>query len=73
MSVKYGLLALLATGPMYGARLRAEFEARTGGTWPLNVGQVPCRAMQSQTLARLPHDFSASCCSMSGTIIPLAW
>ena len=40
MSVRLGLLALLAEEPMYGARLRAEFEARTGGTWPLNVGQV---------------------------------
>ncbi|HET8768364.1 MAG TPA: PadR family transcriptional regulator [Pedococcus sp.] len=50
MSVKQGLLALLATEPMYGARLRAEFETRTGGTWPLNVGQV------YTTLARLERD-----------------
>lgn len=50
MSVKYGLLALLATEPMYGARLRAEFESRTGGTWPLNVGQV------YTTLGRLERD-----------------
>ena len=50
MSVKQGLLALLAEEPMYGARLRAEFEARTGGTWPLNVGQV------YTTLARLERD-----------------
>ena len=50
MSVRQGLLALLATEPMYGARLRAEFEARTGGTWPLNVGQV------YTTLARLERD-----------------
>lgn len=50
MSVKQGLLALLATEPMYGARLRSEFEARTGGTWPLNVGQV------YTTLARLERD-----------------
>ena len=35
---------------MYGARLRNEFEARTGGTWPLNVGQV------YTTLARLERD-----------------
>ena len=47
MSIRQGLLALLADQPMYGAQLRAEFEARTGGTWPLNVGQV------YQTLARL--------------------
>lgn len=50
MSVRLGLLALLAQEPMYGARLRAEFEARTGGTWPLNVGQV------YTTLARLERD-----------------
>src|SRR5688572_28799245 len=50
MSVRLGLLAMLAQEPMYGARLRAEFEARTGGTWPLNVGQV------YQTLTRLERD-----------------
>lgn len=50
MSVKQGLMALLAEEPMYGARLRSEFEARTGGTWPLNVGQV------YTTLARLERD-----------------
>ncbi len=50
MSVRQGLLALLAQRPMYGAQLRAEFEARTGGTWPLNVGQV------YSTLSRLERD-----------------
>ena len=50
MSVKQGLMALLAEGPMYGAQLRAEFEQRTGGTWPLTVGQV------YTTLARLERD-----------------
>jgi DNA-binding PadR family transcriptional regulator len=50
MSVRQGLLALLAERPMYGAQLRTEFEARTGGTWPLNVGQV------YTTLARLERD-----------------
>ena len=50
MSVRQGLMALLAQEPMYGARLRAEFEARTGGTWPLNVGQV------YTTLSRLERD-----------------
>lgn len=50
MSVKLGLLALLAEQSMYGAQLRSEFEARTGGTWPLNVGQV------YTTLARLERD-----------------
>lgn len=50
MSIRQGLLALLGEQPMYGYQLRAEFEARTGGTWPLNVGQV------YTTLARLERD-----------------
>ena len=50
MSVRQGLLALLEERPMYGYQLRAEFEARTGATWPLNVGQV------YTTLARLERD-----------------
>ncbi len=40
MSIKHGLLALLAPGPKYGYQLKAEFEAATGTTWPLNIGQV---------------------------------
>jgi len=40
MSIRHGLLALLEQGPRYGSRLRTEFEERTGGTWPLNIGQV---------------------------------
>ncbi|TWE11954.1 PadR family transcriptional regulator [Rudaeicoccus suwonensis] len=50
MSIKFSLLALLDAGPMYGAQLRHEFEQRTGGTWPLNVGQV------YTTLSRLERD-----------------
>jgi DNA-binding PadR family transcriptional regulator len=50
MSIRRGLLALLAQAPMYGAQLRSEFESRTGGTWPLNVGQV------YTTLSRLERD-----------------
>ncbi len=50
MSVKQALLALLEQGPMYGYQLRAEFEQRTGATWPLNVGQV------YTTLSRLERD-----------------
>jgi DNA-binding PadR family transcriptional regulator len=48
--VRNGLLALLARGPMYGYQLRHEFEASTGATWPLNVGQV------YTTLGRLERD-----------------
>lgn len=50
MTIRHSLLALLSQQPMYGAALRAQFEARTGGTWPLNVGQV------YTTLGRLERD-----------------
>ncbi len=50
MSVKHALLSLLAQEPMYGYQLRAEFESRTGATWPLNIGQV------YTTLGRLERD-----------------
>jgi DNA-binding PadR family transcriptional regulator len=50
MSVKHSLLALLTQGPRYGYQLRAEFEERTGSTWPLNIGQV------YTTLDRLERD-----------------
>lgn len=52
MSIKHAMLALLGerTEPMYGYQLRAEFERRTGATWPVNVGQV------YTTLARLERD-----------------
>jgi DNA-binding PadR family transcriptional regulator len=50
MSVKHGLLALLRRGSRYGYQLRVEFEQATGGTWPLNIGQV------YTTLSRLERD-----------------
>lgn len=50
MSVGMSLLAILDEGATYGLRLKNEFEARTGGVWPLNVGQV------YTTLARLQRD-----------------
>src|SRR5450756_3098229 len=50
MSVRNGLLALLAEQPMHGYQLRQEFERRTGSTWPLNIGQV------YTTLHRLVRD-----------------
>jgi DNA-binding PadR family transcriptional regulator len=50
MSIRQALLSLLANEPMYGYQLRSEFEARTGATWPLNVGQV------YTTLTRLDRD-----------------
>ena len=48
--MRWGLLALFRDGPKYGYQLRSEFEARTGGTWALNVGQV------YTTLERLHRD-----------------
>ena len=50
MSIRQGILAMLAAGPRYGYQLRTEFEERTGGTWPLNIGQV------YTTLSRLERD-----------------
>jgi DNA-binding PadR family transcriptional regulator len=50
MSVRHGILALLERGPRYGYQLRVEFEQATGGTWPLNIGQV------YTTLSRLERD-----------------
>lgn len=50
MSIRQSLLAILDQGPCYGYQLRLEFERRTGGTWPLNVGQVYA------TLDRLERD-----------------
>ncbi|WP_169581639.1 MULTISPECIES: PadR family transcriptional regulator [Microbacterium] len=50
MSVRQGLLAILDQGPCYGYQLRAEFDRRTGSTWPLNVGQI------YNTLDRLERD-----------------
>jgi DNA-binding PadR family transcriptional regulator len=50
VSVKHGLLALLAGGPSHGYELKQGFEERTGSLWPLNIGQVYA------TLARLERD-----------------
>lgn len=50
MSIRHGLLALLSGGPRHGYQLRVEFEASTGATWPLNIGQV------YTTLSRLERD-----------------
>jgi DNA-binding PadR family transcriptional regulator len=50
VSVRLGLLALLDQADMYGYQLKAEYEVRTGGVWPLNIGQV------YSTLDRLERD-----------------
>lgn len=50
MSIRHAVLTLLDERPQHGFHLKAEFERRTGGTWPLNVGQV------YTTLQRLERD-----------------
>jgi len=50
MAVADGLLVLLRAGARHGYQLKAEFEERTAGTWPLNTGQV------YTTLDRLVRD-----------------
>ena len=40
MTVRRSLLAILDQAPCYGYQLRAEFERRTNGAWPVNIGQV---------------------------------
>ncbi|MDF5751275.1 PadR family transcriptional regulator [Spongiactinospora sp. TRM90649] len=50
MTIRHGLLALLSRGPRHGYQMRAEFEASTGATWPLNIGQV------YTTLSRMERD-----------------
>lgn len=44
------MLALLSDGDAYGYVLRTRFEQATGGSWPLNIGQV------YTTLSRLERD-----------------
>jgi DNA-binding PadR family transcriptional regulator len=50
MSIRQSLLAILDQGPCYGYQLRAEFDRRTGSTWPINAGQI------YSTLDRLERD-----------------
>lgn len=50
MTVKHSLLALLAEEPAHSYQLKSSFEARTGGVWMLNIGQV------YTTLQRLERD-----------------
>ncbi|MCC5950637.1 MAG: helix-turn-helix transcriptional regulator, partial [Acidimicrobiia bacterium] len=50
MSIRAALLQLLDESDAHGYQLKSEFERRTGGVWPLNVGQV------YTTLDRLRRD-----------------
>ncbi|MDP9331409.1 MAG: PadR family transcriptional regulator [Actinomycetota bacterium] len=60
MSVSMSVLAILKEGPSYGLQLKTAFEGRTGGVWPLNVGQV------YTTLDRLERDGFARSVSEAG-------
>ena len=40
LSVKHGILGILADGPRHGYELKTRFEGLTGGLWELNIGQV---------------------------------
>lgn len=40
MSVRLGVLALLAEAPSHGYQLKSDFQARTGSVWTVNVGQI---------------------------------
>jgi DNA-binding PadR family transcriptional regulator len=50
MSLRYGVLGLLAEQPLHGYQVRNRFEGMLGGTWDVNIGQV------YSTLQRLERD-----------------
>jgi DNA-binding PadR family transcriptional regulator len=40
VSLKYGILGLLAEQPLHGYEVKSRFEELLGGTWEVNIGQV---------------------------------
>src|SRR6266511_2043592 len=50
MSLKFGILGLLAEQPLHAYAVKARFEDLLGGSWEVNIGQV------STTLQRLERD-----------------
>ena len=50
MTVRQTVLSILSLEPCYGHQLKAEFIRRTGGVWPMNIGQI------HSTLERLERD-----------------
>ena len=50
MSLKFGILGLLAQQPLHGYEVKNQFESLMGGTWEVNIGQV------YTTLQRLERD-----------------
>ncbi len=50
MSLKFGVMGLLAEEPLHGYEVKNRFEAMLGGTWEVNIGQI------YTTLQRLERD-----------------
>jgi DNA-binding PadR family transcriptional regulator len=50
MSLRFGILGLLAEEPLHGYEVKTRFEAMLGHTWEVNIGQV------YSTLQRLERD-----------------
>src|SRR5712692_1116479 len=40
MSLKFGILGLLAEQPLHGYDVKNRFESLLGGSWDVNIGQV---------------------------------
>jgi DNA-binding PadR family transcriptional regulator len=50
LSLRYGVLGLIAAEPLHGYEVKNRFEAMLGGTWEVNIGQI------YTTLQRLERD-----------------
>lgn len=50
MSLRFGVLGLLAEEPLHGYQVKQRFEEMLGGTWEVNIGSV------YQALQRLERD-----------------
>ncbi len=50
MSLKYGVMGLLAEEPLHGYEVKNRFEPMLSGTWEVNIGQI------YTTLQRLERD-----------------
>jgi DNA-binding PadR family transcriptional regulator len=50
MSLRYGILGLLAEEPLHGYQMKSRFETLLGRAWEVNIGQV------YSTLQRLERD-----------------
>jgi DNA-binding PadR family transcriptional regulator len=50
MSLKFGILGMLAEEDLHGYEIKSRFETMLGGTWEVNIGQI------YSTLQRLERD-----------------